>query len=174
MKFINPSTVVAQMGLKNGQTVVDLGCGAGFYTLAAARAVGDNGMVHAIDVQDAKLAATQSAARQNGLNNITTLKADLDKPLLSIAEGACDAVVMGSIVHEISSREALFKNAYRILKTGGKVLVVEWKKEMTPLGPPIDKRVAEQELEAEFAKIGMRKEKELHADGYHYAILFVK
>src|SRR5687767_5361001 len=123
-KFINPSTVVAQAGLKNGQIVADLGCGAGFYVLPAAKAVGNNGLVYAVDVQDAKLAATQSAARQAGLKNITVLKADLDKPFLDIAEGSCDAVILGSIIHEISSREALFKNMYRILKTGGKVLAV--------------------------------------------------
>jgi len=173
MKFINPSTVVAQVGLKNGQTVADLGCGAGFYAIAAARLVG-NGQVYAVDVQDAKLAATQSAARQNGLKNITTIKADLDKPLLDIAESSCDAVILGSILHEIGSREALFKNAYRILKTGGKILAVEWKKEMTPLGPPMDKRLAETELEQEFAKIGLRKEKSLPADSYHYAAVFIK
>ncbi len=68
----------------------------------------------------------------------------------------------------------LLKNAYRILKTGGKVLAVDWKVEHTPLGPPLDKRIHEEQLEKEFMAIGLRKEKDLVADPYHYALLFTK
>jgi ubiquinone/menaquinone biosynthesis C-methylase UbiE len=173
-KFINPASVVAQAGLKPGQIVADLGCGAGFYALPVAKIVGNSGTVYAVDVQDAKLAATQSAARQSGQKNITVLKADLEKPLLDIAEGSCDAVILGSIIHEIGSRQSLLKNMYRILKTGGKVLAVEWKKEMTPLGPDITRRVDEDELAEEMGRIGLRKEKKLETDGYHYAVVFTK
>jgi ubiquinone/menaquinone biosynthesis C-methylase UbiE len=173
-KFIDPASVIAQIGLQNGHTVADFGCGSGFYSLPAAKRVGNSGMVYAVDVQESKLAATQSYATQNGLKNITLVKADLDKPLLDIAEGSCDVVILSSIIHEIGSREALIKNAYRVLKTGGKVLAVEWKKESTPIGPDMAQRVNEGELEQLLTKAGFMKDKELATDGYHYAVLFVK
>ncbi len=173
-KFIDPASVIAQMGLKNGHTVADLGCGSGFYALPAAKRVGNTGVVYAIDVQEAKLAATHSAARQAGLKNITVVKADLDKPLLDIPENSCDAVIAASIIHEIDSREALMKNAYRILKTGGHLLAVEWKKQATPIGPDMARRVGQEELEQILAKTGLRKDKDLETDGYHYAVLFTK
>src|SRR4051812_10639801 len=97
-KFVNPASIVAQMALQNGQIVADLGCGSGFYAVAAGQRVGSTGTVYAVDVQEAKLVATQSAARQNGLKNITALQADLEKPLLDIAESSCDAVLLASIV----------------------------------------------------------------------------
>ncbi len=174
LRFIDPSSIIAQAAILNGQTVADLGSGSGFYALPAAKAVGNTGIVYAVDVQDAKLDATQSAARQIGLKNVTTLKADLDKPLLDISEGSCDVVIIASIIHEIESKESLVKNAYRLLKTGGRLLAVEWKKELTPLGPAAERRVSLVELEALVSPLGFRKQRDLSTDGYHYAALFVK
>lgn len=173
-KFINPGSVVAEMGLQKGQTVADFGCGSGFYVLPAAQVVGDAGTVLAVDVQESKLASTMSAARQYGLKNVQVLKADLDQIAIGISEGSYDAVIMASILHEISSQDMLLKNAYRILKTGGKVLAVEWKKEITPIGPAMEVRVSQSELEKTFVDKGFHKEKDIHADSYHYAMVFVK
>lgn len=174
MKFINPTNVVAQMGLKPGQTVADLGCGGGFFVLAAAKMVGNAGTVYGVDVQEAKLTATQSAAVQQGFKNVQVIKADLDKPIQDIEETSCDGVIMASILHEISSRQHLLQNAYRLLKTGGKLLAVEWKPDHSPFGPAMEKRIAEPALEQEFAQAGFHKVKTIPADMYHYAILFEK
>ncbi len=174
VKFVDPGAVVAHIGLKTGNVVADLGCGAGFFTVAAAKSVGGGGVVYSVDVQDSKLAATQSAAKHYNLNNIITLKADLDKPILDIPEGYCDAVIMASILHQIDSRDNLFKNAYRLLKTGGKVLAVEWKKIQTPFGPDIQSRLAKEDLEKELLSLGFRHDSEVPADSYHYASVFIK
>lgn len=173
-KFIDPASIIAQAGLKSGQIVADFGCGSGFYSLPAAKRVGNTGTVYAIDVQEAKLAATQSAARQNGSKNITVMKADLEKPLLDIPEASCDAVILASILHEIDSNENLIKNAYRVLKTGGEVIAVEWKKQATPIGPPLERRLAQEDLEQLLSHAGFHKAKDLGADGYHYSVMFTK
>ncbi len=174
MKFINPTNVVSQMGLKSGQTVADLGCGGGFFVLAAAKMVGNSGLVYGVDVQEAKLTATQSAATQQGFSNVQVIKADLDKTINDLNETSCDGVILGSILHEVGSRENLLKNAYRLLKTGGKLLAVEWKPDHSPFGPPLEKRIPEPELEQELAKLGLKKVKSIPADMYHYALLFEK
>jgi len=173
-KFINPSLVVAQTGLMQGQTVADLGCGNGFYVLPAAQMVGNSGTVYAVDVVESKLAATISIANQFGFKNIRVVKADLLKPLLGIPENSCDLIIVGNILHEIEQKEPLIKNIYRILKSPGRVVVVEWKKTATPFGPPLEKRVDQQKLEVLLMQAGLRKDKELEADGYHYAVLFEK
>ncbi len=174
LKFIDPGAVVSHVGLNSGNIVADLGCGAGFFSIAAAREVGGSGVVYALDVQDSKLAATQSAAKHYNLNNIITIKADLDKPVLDVPEGYCDIVIMASILHQMDSRENLFKNAYRLLKTGGKLLAVEWKKMQTPFGPDISKRVSPEDLRKELLLAGIRHESDVPADGYHYASVFIK
>lgn len=172
--FLNPNYVVAQTGLMQGQTVADLGSGSGFYVLPSAQMVGATGTVYAVDVVEEKLAATISMANQFGIKNIKVIQADLAKPFLDILNNSCDLVIVGNILHEISDREMLLKNIYRILKTPGRVLVVEWKKTATPFGPSLEKRIDPQTMEILLMKMGLRKIKDLESDHYHYAILFEK
>ncbi len=173
-KFINPSSVMAQTGLAAGMTVVDLGCGNGFYVLPAAQLVGNQGVVYAVDVQQSKLEATNSIANQFGYKNVRITLADLTKPLLQIPEAVANLVVIGNILHEIPDRTQLLKNAYRVMVSGGSLLVVEWKKELTPFGPPLAKRIDQQMLEVLLMQAGLQKVKELDTDGYHYAVLYKK
>ena len=174
MKFINPQNVVAQMGLKTGQTVADFGSGAGFFATAASKIVGNTGTVYAIDVQKSKLTATYSTASQQGFKNVQIIQADLDQPIKELGDASCDAVIMASILHEIKNRSMLLQNAYRVLKTGGLVLAVEWKAQHTIFGPALEKRIPEEDVEQELAKIGLHKVKSIPADLFHYALLFKK
>ena len=173
-KFLNPSEVVAQTGIQQGNVVADLGCGHGFYVLPAAQMVGPSGTVYAVDVMEDKLGATISIANQFGYKNVRVVQADLAKPLLSIAENVCDLVIIGNILHLINKKDELIKNIYRILKPGGRAVVVEWKRTAAPFGPPIDSRVDQQKLEVMLMQASLRKSKDLIADGYHYAVLFEK
>ncbi len=173
-KFLNPASVVAQTGLMMGQVVADLGCGNGFYVLPAAQMVGPTGTVIAVDVQTAKLAATVSIANQFGYKNVQVIQANLGKPLLDIPMNSCDLVIVGNILHEIDSQEELIKNIYRILKSPGHVVAVEWKRTATPFGPPLERRVDQGKLEIMLQMAGFRKSKDLDADGYHYAVLYEK
>lgn len=173
-KFLNPNEIMAQTGLMQGQTVADLGCGSGFYVLPAAQMVGSSGTVYAVDVVESKLAATISITNQFNQKNIRVVQADLAKPFLEIPEHSCDLVIGGNIFHEISSKEGLIRNIYRIMKSPGRLLVVEWARISTPFGPPVDKRIDQQKLEILLMQSGLRKLKDLDADPYHYAVLFEK
>lgn len=174
MKFVNPDNVVAFMDLKPGAVVADLGSGSGFYVLAAAKLIGGTGKIYAVDVQQVKLTVTQSISVQRGYSNVQTILADLDRPFSGIPEGSCDAVMLASILHEVTNRSILLENVYRLLKTGGQVLAVEWKPEQSPFGPAMEKRVSPEQLESEMNKLGLRKTKTIPADSYHYALLFQK
>jgi ubiquinone/menaquinone biosynthesis C-methylase UbiE len=173
-QFLNPSAVVAQTGLMQGQVVADLGCGNGFYVLPAAQMIGPTGIVYAVDVQTQKLAATISIANQFGYKNVRIMQANLGKPLLDINPASCDLVIIGNILHEIDQKEELIKNVYRILKSPGRVVAVEWKRTATPFGPPIERRMDQEKLEILLQLAGFRKVKDLQADGYHYAVLYEK
>lgn len=174
MKFINPQNVVSQMGLKSGNVVADLGAGAGFFSIAAAKIVNNTGKVLAVDVQQSKLTAVTSSASQQGLKNIAVVQADLEIPIKGIPDTICDAVIMASVLHEVKNREQLLKNAYQILKTGGLLLAVDWKAEHTIFGPALEKRISEADLEKQLAALGLQKVKSIPADMFHYAMLFQK
>lgn len=173
--FINPSSIVAQVGLKQGQTVADFGCGAGFYTIASAKLVGDSGHVFAIDVMPDRLEATMSAASHAGLRNITVAKADLEKPLAEPEVGSCDLVIVSSILHIVSNRDSVIHNAFASLKTGGLLLAVEWKIDaVSSFAPKPENRVGRTELDKIMLAKGFKYVRELVSDGDHYAMLYRK
>lgn len=173
-KFVNPEDIIAQAEIKKGQVVADFGCGAGFFSLAAAKFAGENGTVYAVDIMPDRLAVTQASAQHKGISNISVVESDLEKPLEGLEPVSCDLVIMSNILHQVSSKEALLRNAYQVLKTGGRVLAVEWKRGYSAFGPEQASRVTREELVGLAQKLGLRLYRDLEADGYHYAVLFVK
>lgn len=173
-KFLNPNKLLARSGLRHGAVVADFGCGSGYFTVAAAKACAPDGQVYGIDILPDKLSATSSAARQKGVRNIRVVQADLTKVLHDPGPNSCDVVVACNIVHEVSSVDALLKNAYRILKSGGTLLVVDWRPEaphdhLHPSGRLAPEKAHEATLAA-----GFRPGEELPADDFHYALTFIK
>ena len=173
-RFLNPSEIIAQTGLMQGQVVADLGCGHGFYVIPAAQMVGSTGTVYAVDMLSDKLAATISIANQFGYRNVRVVQADLTQPIQGIAPHSCDLVIVGNILHQISKKESLVSNIYKILKSPGHVIAIEWKRAATPFGPPLDNRLDQQQLETILQGAGFRKEKNIQADDYHYAVMYEK
>jgi len=174
-KFLNPEEILTDAGLQTGMTVADMGSGNGFFTIPAAQIVGDQGAVWAIDILEEALGQVASSARLNKLKNIKTMQCDLDSMgSCKIPELSCDFVIIGKVLPQMSKPETLVREAYRILKTGGKLVVVEWHKKSTPIGPPMEQRVGHKEAQDIFAKQGFRYLGGAQPDGYHYALLFQK
>lgn len=173
-RFLDPKDILVSSGIQQGETVADFGCGNGFYPLAAAQMVGENGMVYAIDVKPEALEATVSAARHQGLNNIYTIRHDLEKPGVAIRDNSCDAVILAGILHLSKLQRNILKETYRVLKSGGKIIIIEWKKERLAFGPNINDRLAENQATDLLAKAGFRFQNEMPADAFHYALIFSK
>lgn len=173
-KFINPEQIVAQLELKRGETVADFGCGAGFYSVAAAKVVGPEGVVYAVDILPERLAATQSNAQHAGLKNVRVLVADLEQSVRDIDAVSCDAVVASNILHLTEKRDMVLRNAFFVLKTGGQLLVVEWKKGYSVFGPSQRARLGREDIIQSAQQCGFRLDQELESDHSHMALLFVK
>lgn len=165
---------MAYSGIKAGATVADFGAGNGYYPVAAAKLVGENGMVYAVDAKNEALEATMSAARHEGLKNIYTVRHDMELPGTPIADSSCDGVVLSGILHLSHLRDNVARESYRVLKTGGRLVVIEWKKEPLPFGPSIDSRIAQADLPGILAASGFRLQAEIPADAFHYAMVFLK
>lgn len=156
-------------------TVADLGCGNGFFTLPAANIAGESGKVWAVDVLEEALSKVMSLVRINRYKNVRTLRYDLESGAASSIESlSCDFAVIGKVLPQLQQPQNFIREAYRMLKTGASVLLIEWKKQQTPIGPPFDARIAEEEARALFTKQGFKLAKELPADSYHYALLLQK
>lgn len=176
VKFLNPEKLLFASGLAAGQTVVDLGCGNGFYSLAAGKLVGEQGSIYSVDILESALATIASSARMNGLKNIKSVRADLElkEGLNQITTGSADLVLIANILHQLKNKDDLFSLAYRLLKTGGKLLVVDWNDSPSPFGPLVADRVSVEEVKKFAQSATLKFGRMVEADKYHYALSFVK
>ncbi len=176
-KLLDPETLLkSELKLELGYQVADLGCGgAGYFTLPVARAVGSRGKVYAVDVLRSALDGVASKAKLENLTNIETVWSDVERiGATKVPAGTLDAALLVNIMFQSRKNEEMLKEASRLLKVGGKLLVVDWKVAATPLGPPMDQRIPPEQLTVLAKKAGFVVNKELEAGPYHYGILFVK
>jgi len=118
----NASEVLAEVGVRAGQVVLDFGCGSGTYTIPAAKLVGEGGRVYALDISRRALDRMEEKAKQEGLRNIVQIVA-FGGEEIRLEDETIDLMLLIDVLHEIDNREALFHEAYRILKQGGVVSI---------------------------------------------------
>jgi ubiquinone/menaquinone biosynthesis C-methylase UbiE len=118
----NPAKILSEY-IKRGQTVLDLGCGSGTFTLAMAKMVGEAGKVIAVDVQDEMLQIVRKKAAKNGLESrIITHKCEQNR--IGIPDKV-DFALAFYMVHEVPKAEAFLKEVASLLNPEGKLLIVE-------------------------------------------------
>lgn len=171
MQFADPQGNVLQMGLREGMKVADLGTGSGHYALAAAKAVGEAGMVYAVDVQDDVLTALKNTAKERGIRNIETVWGDVEGGT-TIGTHSLDAVILSNTLFQLEKKEEAIAEIKRILRPGGRVLVVDWAGSYGGLGPVGEHVVPEHEAETLFITRGFHKVKSFRGGPHHYSLLF--
>ena len=117
-------------GVAPGDTVVDYGCGPGYFTLAAARLVGPAGTVYAVDLEPRMVELVRRRAAEAGLANVTAVASDGTRAALP--DGIADYVVCVQIMHYADGRDrqvAVARDLHRLLRSDGRVLVAQWKPE---------------------------------------------
>lgn len=118
--FRDPGAELAQAGLREGQVVLDYGCGIGSYALPAARLVGKTGKVYALDIHPLAVQAVERRARKERAANIQGICSDRDTGLL---DGSVDLVLLYDVLHAVPDKGALLAELHRVLKADGKLLV---------------------------------------------------
>lgn len=183
-------------GLEPGMAVADFGCGSGHYTIAAARIVSPpagGGTVYAIDVQKELLQAVKSHAEINNLKNIEIVWADLEVTEGShLASNSLDFVIISNILFQAENRGQIAKEAFRVLKSGGKTAVIEWavgdeprsprseagcqgrEREPGKVGPVLEKRISKEEVQQIFLQEGFKMGREFQPGENHYGLIFMK
>ena len=127
-EFINPIEILNQIGLRPDMVAADFGCGAGGWVIPLAKILKD-GRVYAIDVQEEPLSALEGKLKMFDIKNVVTVRSDVEKVGGSkIPEGSCDIVLMVNLLFQVDDKGEVFKEAKRILKENGRVLVVDWLK----------------------------------------------
>lgn len=139
-RTMDPEVVLSKAGLKPGMTFVDIGCGQGYFALHAARIAGTKGKVYGIDIDEEALEHINAKASEAGLN-IKTISGEAESAIA--CEGCADVVFFGICLHDFGDPEKVLANARRMLKPGGRLADIDWKKEPMEGGPPLEKRFSE-------------------------------
>ncbi len=135
-----PRRVVEALGLRRGHVVAEIGSGPGYFTLRLARAVGPSGRVYAVDPEPAMLDALRKRLRRGGVRNVTPVLGLGDDPLLP--PGVCDLALIVNAYHHFADGPALLHRLGRALQPHGRLVNIDWDARETPVGPPLERRVA--------------------------------
>lgn len=173
--FTNPEKNIVALGVHEGMQVGDLGAGIGAYTIPLAHRVGDKGRVYAVEVQKEFLSNIKAAVLANNLSNVELLWGDIERVGgTKIKEGTLDAVVASNVLFQVEEKLGFVREIRRILKTGGKLLVVDWKESFKGLGPSRDAVVPQTIALALFEREGFTVHKTFDAGDHHYGLIMFK
>lgn len=173
--FLDTRKVVAAVGVTPGMHVADLGCGSGYFSLELAKAVGSSGTVAAVDVMQEPLQSVQTKSEAMGLGNIRTIRADLEvSGSTKIPDRALDLSLLANILFQSQKKEEIIREAVRIIKPGGKLVIMDWKKGATGFGPPDDFRTAKEEFQRMAEEQGVKFDREIDGGPYYIVLIFIK
>jgi ubiquinone/menaquinone biosynthesis C-methylase UbiE len=111
------------LGIASGKTVADIGAGSGWFTVRAARRVGESGVVYAVDINPEAIRYIDERAKKEKLRNVKPILGKPNDPLLPA--GAIDAVLLLKTYHEIAEPITLLKNLRTALRAGAKVGIID-------------------------------------------------
>lgn len=170
--FINQDEIIAQLGIKDGMIIADLGCGSGYFSIPMARLLNNTGKVYAVDVLTAPLESTMSQAKLYGLLNIEKVRANVEVVGgTGIPEGKSDIVMMANILFQCQDQDGAFQEAKRILAPGGRVIVIDWIPNNAALGPKFEHCIPEDEAKRMAIRNGLKVVQEIQAGETHYGFI---
>lgn len=162
-----------QLGLREGMKVGDFGAGSGHYARAAAAIVGYDGKVYAIDVQENILKHLKLNTHMMHHGIIDTIWGDVEKlGGTHLRDASLDAVILANALFQLENRDGLLKEIKRVLKSGGKLMIIDWAGSYGGIGPMPEQVVTEHDAEALFINGGFHKVKSFRAGPHHYGIIF--
>ncbi|MBM3940905.1 MAG: class I SAM-dependent methyltransferase [SAR202 cluster bacterium] len=164
----DPDAVLFSIGLRAGHTFVDLGCGRGFFALPAAARVGERGHVFGVDINAEAIATLVEAAKEQRLGNLTGLVGEAETT--QVCDGCADVVFIGIALHDFRDPVQALRNAKGMLKPGGRLVNLDWKKQETPYGPPQEIRFDEAKAVSLIEQAGLRVTEVRNSGVYHYTV----
>ncbi|HRH27010.1 MAG TPA: methyltransferase domain-containing protein [Parcubacteria group bacterium] len=173
--FSNPIKNVEQCGIQPGMEIADLGAGSGHYSMAIARALASTGKVYAIDINKDILTRLKNNAVKENLYNIEVVWGDVDNIKgTKLRDYAVDMVFACNIMFQIENKSDFIKEIKRILKPGGKAVIIDWADSFGGIGPKKEHVVSKEFTEKSFEKEGFHLERELFPGDHHYGLIYKK
>ncbi len=169
VKEVEPVGLLGSIGLNEGDTLVDIGCGPGFFTLPASVIVGAEGVVYALDTEPKMLEALKST---NPPGNVVMLESDEQK--LPIDDKSCTHALLAYMFHEVEEPLEFLFEVRRVLDKWGRVAVVDWDVVEEERGPPLAERIEPMQVAALLFEAGFTDPEITRLNASHYMVTAAK
>ena len=165
--WYDSEAILEAIGLVDGMTFVDVGCGSGFFSVLAAKIVGKKGKVYAVDVDELAIERLLQKAKDEGLQNIEAKAAPAEETVF--CKGCADIVFFSMVLHDFADPAKVLSNARQMIKLEGSLVDLDWKKQEMPFGPPEKIRFSESKVSDLLEAAGFTVESAAIGK-YHYVI----
>lgn len=174
--LLDAEAVLQKAEVRAGSVVADLGCGTtGHFVIPAARMTGPTGKVYAVDILKSVLAGVESRAKLEGATAIETLWGNCEmRNGVKLADASTDVTLVINNLYQAKDKEVFLREAARITKPGGKIVVVDWKTVASPLGPPAESRVSSEAIKVVAANAGLKLVEAWEPGPYFWGLVYVK
>lgn len=174
--LLDPQKIFSKIGLTAGMRVADFGCGrTGHFVFPAAKAVGERGMVYAVDILKEVLESIQSWIRSEGMDNIQTVWSDIEAYAKTpIPEKSLDVCFLVNVLHGLKDRVGTLKEAKRLLKDDGQLVIVDWEKKLGTLGPVEQNMMSIEKVVELITQVGLRSIDTMPVNDYHFCVICKK
>jgi SAM-dependent methyltransferase len=156
-EFQKPDQVMEALALKPGERVADIGAGSGYFTIPVAKAVGPNGVVLAIDVQQPMIDYLAKRTKREKLDNVRLALVPPDDPQLP--DGGVDTILLVDTLHYVKDRAAYASKLRAGLAPGGRIVIIDYKPkpwEERPWGPLPEQQISREAVDADMAAAGFK------------------
>jgi arsenite methyltransferase len=169
--YQKPQEVLTALSIKPGEVIADIGAGSGYFTFRLAHHLGNQGKVYAIDVSPDMILHLNRRIRDLKASNVNSILADPDDPLLS--ERSVNRFFFSNSWHHIENHTKYLSLMKKMLKPGGEIIMIDFHKKELPIGPPMQMKIAREDLIKQMESNGFRLTKEHTFLPYQYFLVFV-
>ncbi len=169
-EYQKPEAVLDALQLKPGEVIADIGAGSGYFAIRMTSRVGAEGRVYAVDISPDMIRHLNRRVRDLALSNLVSILADPGDPLL--ADGSVDRFFICDTWHHIENQPEYLARLRKMLKPDGQIIMIDFQKRELPLGPPLEMKIAREDLVAQLEANGFRLSQEFDFLPYQYFLIF--
>lgn len=166
------SLMLANLGIKRGMTICDMGCGNGYYALQMAQLTGEKGYVVGVDVQPEMLALLRNRMEKKGIENIIPILGSFHNPRLP--ENMVDLILLVDVYHEFSHPEEMLAAMRKSLKPDGLAVFLEYRKEDPDVPIKPRHKMSKEQVNKELTANGFKLVKEFDELPWQHMMFFGK
>lgn len=182
--FLDSDEIIQELHLEGNETFMDAGCGDGHIAIKVLEDYNHKGLVYAVDVYDASIEDMEAYKKENNVENLINIEADITEGIPGVEDASIDVVLLVNVFHGFKASRKLdeaVSELARIVSDDGKIAIMDYKAWDVPNGPPTKMRSSPEDLEELFCKHGLKKiylNEEIGEDipegKSHYLIMFEK